>query len=298
MLWQLALRKSAEIKARNADLEPALALQRQILRLLIDARAAIPDSDPGLPAAEPSQVLAKWRGGIPAMRGEPFGSSPAVDGLPAALCRLLAAGGAGESADHLGQAIARAEVDPRSLVALSLARDRKALRSSSLYHGFAPDLVWLVGELASAPLAHAYQSRLFAAPQLGGQAAGWDRGYCPCCGSWPALVEVLDGARFLRCSYCAAAWQLSRPRCVYCGAADARYVVAAADGDRHERLVELCTGCSGYTKAIVVGGLTPFPLSAIDDLGTMDLDRAALDRGYHRPELIDLDRIDPQTPSC
>ena len=40
-------------------------------------------------------------------------------------------------------------------------------------------------------------------------------------------------------------------------------------------------------KALAVATLSPFPLIAIDDLATMDLDEAAMARKYQRPSLID-----------
>jgi hypothetical protein len=43
---------------------------------------------------------------------------------------------------------------------------------------------------------------------------------------------------------------------------------------------------------------TPFPLLAIEDLATMSLDRGAMERGYRRPELIDLDAIEPRKTPC
>jgi len=43
---------------------------------------------------------------------------------------------------------------------------------------------------------------------------------------------------------------------------------------------------------------TPFPLLAIPDLATMHLDQGAMSRGYRRPELLDLDAIEPRTSTC
>jgi hypothetical protein len=39
---------------------------------------------------------------------------------------------------------------------------------------------------------------------------------------------------------------------------------------------------------IEVTALTPFPLIAIEDLATSDLDRGAMERGYGRPKMVDL----------
>ena len=65
------------------------------------------------------------------------------------------------------------------------------------------------------------------------------------------------------------------------------------------RYLELCSACGSYTKVIRVADETPFPLLAIEDLGTMDLDEAAMQRGYSRPDLVDLDAIEPlASPGC
>jgi formate dehydrogenase maturation protein FdhE len=103
----------------------------------------------------------------------------------------------------------------------------------------------------------------------------------------------------LRCSYCAAAWPLASSRCVYCGNQDDRFVAAAPDVLNAGRRLELCGACGGYTKVIDVASLTPFPLIAIEDLATMKLDEGAMNRAYRRPDLFDLDVIDPPTePAC
>ena len=123
----------------------------------------------------------------------------------------------------------------------------------------------------------------------------WDRGYCPFCGSWPAFIEAHDGTHTLRCSYCALGWSLHSHRCVYCGNAGEDFVAAAPDVSRPQRRVELCGKCSGYTKVIDVQEPAPFPLLAIADLATISLDEGAMNRGYRRPELFDLDAIEPRT---
>jgi len=54
--------------------------------------------------------------------------------------------------------------------------------------------------------------------------ANWSHGYCPACGSWPALAEIHESHRVLRCSFCAHAWELKTYACVYCGSASERFV--------------------------------------------------------------------------
>jgi FdhE protein len=96
---------------------------------------------------------------------------------------------------------------------------------------------------------------------------------------------VVDGRRVLRCSFCAAGWELRSYACIYCGEDGERFVTAAPDEERKDRRVEVCSACGGYLKTIDVGELSPFPLLAIADLETMELDVAAMARGYGRPPL-------------
>ncbi len=167
--------------------------------------------------------------------------------------------------------------------------------------GFSPDLVWLIGELGQCA---ARASSVGCRPCIVDRRCDdrrstiWDRGYCPFCGSWPAFIEAHDGTHTLRCSYCALGWSLHSHRCVYCGNAGEDFVAAAPDVSRPQRRVELCGQCSGYTKVIDVQEPTPFPLLAIADLATMNLDEGAMNRGYRRPELFDLDAIEPRTSTC
>jgi formate dehydrogenase maturation protein FdhE len=67
---------------------------------------------------------------------------------------------------------------------------------------------------------------------------------------------------------------------------------------RQNRRLELCAGCGSYTKVIEVDALTPFPLIAIEDLATLDLDEGAMGREYSRPPMFDLDAIDPPASAC
>ena len=119
------------------------------------------------------------------------------------------------------------------------------------------------------------------------------------CGSWPAFIESCRGSRSLRCSFCALAWAVPSHRCIYCGNAGDDFVAAALDEDRSRRRVELCGRCGSYTKVIEVLEPTPFPLLAVEDLASMDLDQGAMNRDYRRPELFDLDTIEPPaSPGC
>jgi len=150
--------------------------------------------------------------------------------------------------------------------------------------------MWLIAELAVSPFAHALQRMLFgavAAGELREALDAWNHGYCPACGSWPAVGEVAAGHRTLRCSFCSCAWELSTYACIYCENSSEGSVTAAPDAERKDRRIEVCSGCGGYLKTIDLPELSPFPLLSISDIETTDLDVAAMEHGYARPGLKD-----------
>src|SRR5436305_14016713 len=154
-------------------------------------------------------------------------------------------------------------MDAGSLLTASLKRDQTAIRTGATHRGLAPDLLWLVGELAVSPYVHLLQERHLAQPPdqaLRAAADAWTGGHCPACGSWPAVAEVVGGHRTLRCSFCAAAWELASYACIYCGESGEPFVTAAPDEERKDRRVEVCGTCGGYLKTIDLAELSPFPL--------------------------------------
>src|SRR5439155_730380 len=65
---------------------------------------------------------------------------------------------------------------------------------------------------------------------------------------------------------------------------DARLDALAAAGGEQTRKIEICHTCKGYVKAVTtVRPLAPWAV-LLDDLTTVPLDVAALERGYRRPE--------------
>jgi len=117
--------------------------------------------------------------------------------------------------------------------------------------------------------------------------ASWWEGYCPVCGAWPTLAEFrgLERKRWLRCGRCATGWEMPWLRCPFCGETEHTNLgyLAPEEGET-TRKVEVCDSCKGYVKAEpTVKHLAPWEI-VLDDLATVPLEVAALDRGYHRPE--------------
>jgi len=286
-----AERRWQAIRASRPDLEPALALQRGLLTLVIDLAAVLDGGRLPRLSLPPKYLAAKLARGVPALAGEPIPLPvPVLTPTLLRLCDALAIGGAGEAATHIRETVESGGLEPGSLLAASLNRDQAAVRTGALHRGLAPDLVWLVAELAVSPFVHALQRMVFGntpAEALRTALDGWNHGYCPACGSWPAVAEVVAGHRTLRCSFCASGWELTTYACIYCKESGEPFVTAAPDEERTDRRIEVCRSCGGYVKTIDLPALSPFPLLSISDIETTDLDVAAMEHGYARPPLKD-----------
>jgi len=271
-----------ELRSARPDLAPAVDLQQRLLSIVVSAATALQGKLPRL-SLPPKYLAAKLARGVPILAGEPIPVPLHV--LKSAfltLCDALAAGGAGDAALHIKQSVESGQMEAGSLLTASLSRNQDAIRTGAVHRGLAPDLVWLLAELATSPFAHTLQTALLPAD------ADWNYGYCAACGSWPAMMEVVDGHRILRCSFCASAWERNEYSCTYCNNSSETFVTAAPDQERIQRRLELCGACQGYLKTVDVASLSPFPLLAIYDMETMDLDLAAMEHGYSRPPLKNL----------
>ena len=285
----------ATILAARPELAPAVALQEHLITRVVDLTDIVERAPLPRLSLPPRYLAAKLTRGIPGLAAEPMPlplqvMTPALLGM----CDELARGGAGETAEHIKAAIEESRLDAGSLLTASFNRDQHAIRTGATHRGLSADLVWLVAELAVSPYVHVLQSVLLspAVPDaaLSTALTNWTHGYCPACGSWPALAEIHESHRVLRCSFCAHAWELKTFACVYCGSASERFVTFAGSVDRPDLRVEICGGCGGYLKTVDVAELSPFPLLAIADLETMELDMMAMEKGYRRPPLMDFKR--------
>jgi FdhE protein len=286
---EVAERRWDAVAIARPDLAPAVVLQRQLVKLVDQlARTFERGRLPRL-SLPPRYLAAKLERGVPVLTGEPIPVPiPVLGPSLGRFCDALAEGGAGDAAIHIRDAIASGNIEVGSLLSASLTRQQAAIRTGASHRGLAPDLVWLIAELSVSPFVHALQTLICGGATdetLVRALNGWDRGYCPACGSWPALAEVVGGHRTLRCSFCASAWELATYACIYCAHAGDQFVTAAADEQRKDRRIEACGACGNYLKTMDVPALSPFPLLAISDLETTDLDLAAMDHRYQRPAM-------------
>src|SRR6185295_8073917 len=155
IVLQTAERRWRGVLDARADLAPAIELQRRLLTLVSELGGSIENGRVPRLSLPPKYLAAKLARGVPAFAGEPI-PLPVALMRPALirLCDALADGGAGQTATHIREAIDSGSMEPGSLLSASLARNQAAIRTGAAHRGLAPDLVWLVGELAVSPFVH------------------------------------------------------------------------------------------------------------------------------------------------
>jgi FdhE protein len=172
---------------------------------------------------------------------------------------------------------------PLALVGASLNREDETLERIARKAGVQTELTATIGHLAASTLLLGMREHVpnMALPRP------WIRGYCPICAGWPALAEIrgLERQRWLRCGRCATAWQLRHQQCVYCDNTDHQTLgYLAPEAERESWRAVTCEICRGYLKTFA----TVSPLSTAEmlarDMTSIELDLAALERGYRRPD--------------
>jgi FdhE protein len=182
-------------------------------------------------------------------------------------------------ARSLGRAVARRH--GLDALAFAVQGDATRLEALAVVVGRGGDGLAARAAACAVPVLHAFRRRVEGGPRTDAVA-----GTCPTCGAWPSLAESrgLERARRLRCGRCGDDWPHAWLRCVFCGEDDHRKqgsLVPESGGEA--RRVETCASCRGYVKTTAtVGGLAPESVP-LEDLATVDLDVAAIDRGFRRP---------------
>jgi FdhE protein len=110
----------------------------------------------------------------------------------------------------------------------------------------------------------------------------WLRGYCPTCGSLPAMAQLvgidLGRMRLLSCGCCGTRWRFWRTGCPFCENKDDRQIVAVAIEGEAGLRIDYCLSCGGYLKTCS-GARDEF---FMQDWTCLHLDVIARDRGLKR----------------
>ena len=188
----------------------------------------------------------------------------------------------GGSAAPLEAAAHDPRLDSLAILEAAIRQDTRGLSRWATILSVEPAALRAVAGVAATPLLHACRCAW-----QDGLTQGWTRGYCPVCGAWPTLAEArgLERSRHLRCGRCGGDWRTDWRGCPFCANADhATLGSLVGDESMESRTVEACEACEGYLKAITTLKATPADALTLVDLDSVELDIAALEHGYVRPE--------------
>jgi len=259
-----------DLKRQHPEWEPWLAVVQEALREINNPQwdAVVPR---GVAQQDKTPLLA---GAILALQQD------SVYDFLQSLIRIAARSGTPQMAT-LERAV-EAELDSFNLFKAALCQDCDDLKQRAMALGAEPEAFQAVTALMPVPFLQAC-NRCWKLST----AAGWLEGYCPVCGTWPAFAEVrgIERTRYFRCGRCGGEWRAHCLFCAYCGMNDHKELVSLVpENGGASRVIEACKRCLGYVKAFTtLEGSAPEKV-ILDDLGSVDLDMAAVEQGYKRPQ--------------
>lgn len=148
--------------------------------------------------------------------------------------------------------------------------------------GLDPDVLHLLAQTSLKPALRVWAKGLGPAVNLD----EWRRGYCPMCGSPPALAEIQgkEGARRLRCGLCGTGWPYPRLQCAFCANTNHKSLgYLSVDGEEEKYRLQTCDDCRGYLKIVVTYDPIPIDELPLEDLATLHLDLIAVEHHFTRP---------------
>jgi FdhE protein len=178
--------------------------------------------------------------------------------------------------------VLHADLDFLNLFKASLCKDSDHLKEIAADLGADSEAFQAVAALLPVPLLNACNRRWASSKSV-----GWVEGYCPVCGAWPAFAEVrgIERSRYFRCGRCGGEWQAQCLFCPYCSMNDHNQLVSLVpEKSGSNSVIDACKRCLGYVKTFTKLQGSPAPKVMLDDLATVDLDVAALEQGYKRPQ--------------
>jgi FdhE protein len=199
------------------------------------------------------------------------------------LDRLLAIGSAAPGTQMATLASARSEdLDPLVLFRASLRHDTEPVHAAAESAGTDPDALQAVVSLLPVPFLQACGRRSAAS-----LAESWVEGYCPVCAGWPAFAEVrgIERTRHFRCGRCGSGWHARALHCPFCDMTNHDELTSLVpEVDAAHASIEACRRCRGYVKTFTrLQGCAP-ALVMLEDLRSVDLDVAAIEQGFARPQ--------------
>ncbi len=185
-----------------------------------------------------------------------------------------------EVVHKLEQGFQRGELDLQELVKKVFGFDSDYLETWARKLGVEVEDLFYWGLRLGTPVFELYAARL----KEKIDSDKWSKGYCPVCGSPPAMAYLRhdDGKRILWCRFCGTQWSFLRLKCPFCSNEDQdtlRYFFTDEEGPYR---VYVCDKCKKYVKTIDQRKLKEQARLdlAWEDMETITLDVLAQKDGY------------------
>jgi FdhE protein len=109
----------------------------------------------------------------------------------------------------------------------------------------------------------------------------WEKGYCPVCGSPPALsiLHGEEGQRSLVCALCDSQWKTMRIFCPFCENRDQKRLAYFFSEKEKDCRVDVCDKCNRYIKTLDSRQMERPFYPFIEQVGSLHLDMIAAERG-------------------
>jgi FdhE protein len=279
-------RRVAALRTARPDLADALAVQEQLIRTALHSTR--PPEVHSFPLPR-EHLAARLREGVPMLHDQPVFIDVhfAADLFSRLVDELLQRDDDDlrRRLEPLVEAATRGLLDPERLFGEAFVQHAEHLEEVAAAAEVEPELLSTLARQAVGPLLRGYADRLL--PMIGqvDDVATWTRGYCLICGGWPLVGELrgVELAQWLRCCACGASWRSQRLFCPYCANDDYRFLsTLTIEGEQRFR-IQVCERCKGYLKVGNAFDPPPGELLALDDVASVHLDLAAIERGYQRP---------------
>ncbi len=127
-------------------------------------------------------------------------------------------------------------------------------------------------------------SLVLCAEQLSGylkDLPGWEKGYCPVCGTFPGLAVLdHDGRRLLHCSFCWTTWPAKRIFCPFCEKTGGKNFHTFYSEQEKDLRVDVCDDCKKYLKTVDTRATERIIYPPMEQIASLHLDIHARQKGY------------------
>lgn len=166
---------------------------------------------------------------------------------------------------------------PGRLFRAILKQDEKAVAEMATEAYLDPNVLAFLGKTALRPSIERFRE----ATRGHMETTGWNKGYCPLCGSQPDMACFeKSGKRHLHCELCGEEWPYARIQCPFCNTT-AQENLGYFEAEEEEGFrVYFCRECLRYIKTIDKKSFEEAAPLELENLATLHLDLLAQENGF------------------